>query len=330
MHKFLLTSALLTALAACGGSGTNPFQRAEVDTGTGTGADEESTLFASINNNLNQVSYNSTNGTLKVDIYALDGPNTLVEYDRTPALDLPGFYAYTYQDDPLDRHFTAFVAQDLAQTVEAVVVGDGGQFDAYFAGASFKTLQGFVNPSVSYSETENGLVSYAGQYVAVTNIASDGQQLLLIPDDYDVTEKMAPRQALTIRGDVFVDVSFKENAINGTIRNRVFGNDPRDQESYLAIQDGLVLDEIVLYETSIDESGQFVGTVFDDIQQSIGNYGGVIGGALAQGIAGGTNLDIGAKIDLPGAMEHGVFILNLCGLTSQDQICEIVNPDYGN
>ena len=331
MQKSILTFALLTALAACGGSGTNPFQRAEVDTGTGT--DETSSQFSNLNNNLNQVSFNPTNETLEVDIYALDGPNTggpLVEYVRTPDLDVPGFFAYTYQDDPLDRHFTAFVAQDSAQTVQGVVVGDGGQFHAYFAGAMFTALEDFTHPGSSNFETENGIVTYQGQYAAVTNMASDGQQLLVIPDGYDVIPIMIPRQTLTITGDVFVNVSFEDNAINGTIKNRTFSNLPKDQESYAAIQGDITLGNLVLYATTIDENGEFVGSVLDDQQGTLGEYGSLIGGSQAQGIAGGTSVTIGDYIGVVGAQEHGVFVLNQCGMTSTDPICEIVNPDYGN
>ena len=121
MQKSILTFALLTALAACGGDGTNPFQRAEVDTGTGTGADEESTTdFSKLTDDMRGVVFDPDERTLSVDLYGLDQSNQgypLAAYNRTPVLDVPGYLAFTYQDDPLDRHFTAFVAQDFAQTV---------------------------------------------------------------------------------------------------------------------------------------------------------------------------------------------------------------------
>lgn len=324
MQKSILTFALLTALAACGGSGTNPFQRAEVDTGTGTGADEESTTdFSKLTDDMRGVVFDPDAGTLSVDIYGLDQTNqdyALAAYNRTPVLDIPGYLAFTYQDDPLDRHFTAFVAQDFAQTVQGAVAADGGQFNIYLSGATFIALEAFSNPTSSLTGTQTGLVSYAGNYAGVTNMGAVGD-LLLTPTT-PVDSGLLPRQTLTVQGQIFLNVDFGDNSINGRIYNREWGNTPLPHYTPTYDDEGY-LPDIVLTVTTINDMGEFYGDAQNPTQAGIGNYGGVFGGANAEGVAGGIFVE--DHVGVENADEYGVFVLTQCGLTGADPICATVN-----
>ena len=325
----MLTFALLTALAACGGSGTNPFQRAEVDTGTGTGADEESTTdFSKLTDDMRGVVFDPDAGTLSGDLTGLDQTNgqyPLAAYNRTPQLDVEGYLAFTYQDDPLDRHYTAFVAQDFARTVQGAVASDGGQFNIYMSGSTFIALEPFVNPTPSLTGSDNGLVSYAGRYAGMTNLGAVGE--LLVTPTIEVEDKFLPRQTLTIQGYVFLNVDFGDNLINGIITDRKWGNTPLPHYTPTYDDDGF-LPDIVLTVASINESGEFYGNAQNRDQAGIGNYGGVFGGANAEGVAGGIFVE--NHVGVENADEYGVFVLTQCGLTGDDPICVTVNPDYGN
>ena len=326
MQKSILTLALLTALAACGGGGTNPFQTSD---NTGTGTDDESAVdFSELSDEMRGVVYDPDAGTLSVDISGLDQTNSeypLAAYNRTPVLDVPGYLAFTYQDDPLDRHFTAFVAQDFAQTVQGAVASDGGQFNIYLSGATFIALEAFVNPTPSLTGSDNGLVSYAGRYAGVTNMGAVGD--LLLTPTIDVVGGILPRQTLTVQGYVFLNVDFGDNLINGIITDRSWGNTPQPHYTPTYDDDGF-LPDIVLTVASINDAGEFYGEAQTGAQVSIGSYGGVFGGANAEGVAGA--IFVGDHVGVDNADEYGIFVLTQCGLTGDDPICVTVNPDYGN
>ncbi|AUJ63727.1 hypothetical protein B9057_05115 [Aestuarium zhoushanense] len=329
MQKSILTFALLTALAACGGSGTNPFQTTEVDTGTGTGADEESTTdFSKLTDDMRGVVFDPDAGTLSVDLTGLDQTNgqyPLAAYNRTPQLDVEGYLAFTYQDDPLDRHYTAFVAQDFARTVQGAVASDGGQFNIYMSGSTFIALEAFVNPTPSLTGSDNGLVSYAGHYAGVTNMGAVNE--LLLEPTIEVYDGIPPRQTLTVQGQIFLNVDFGDNLINGIIYHREWGNTPLPHYTPTYDDEGY-LPDIVLTVTSINDVGEFYGEAQNTAQKVIGNYGGVFGGANAEGVAGGIFVE--DHVGVENADEYGVFVLTQCGLTGDDPICVTVNPDYGN
>ena len=324
MQKSILTLALLSALAACGGGGTNPFQTTDIDTGTGTGTDEESTVdFSTLTDEMRGVVYDPNAGTLSVDISGLDQTNSeypLAAYNRTPVLDVPGYLAFTYQDDPLDRHFTAFVAQDFAQTVQGAVASDGGQFNIYLSGATFIALEAFVNPTSSLTGSENGLVSYAGTYAGVTNMGAVGG-LLLTPTT-TVDPGLLPRQTLTVQGQIFLNVDFGDNSINGRVYDRSWGNTPQPHYTPTYDDEGF-LPDIVLTVASINDAGEFYGDAQTSAQVHIGSYGGVFGGANAEGVAGAIFVEDHVGVD--NADEYGIFVLTQCGLTGAGPICATVN-----
>jgi hypothetical protein len=69
--------------------------------------------------------------------------------------------------------------------------------------------------------------------------------------------------------------------------------------------------------------GEFYGDAQNPTQAGIGNYGGIFGGANAEGVAGGIFVE--NHVGVENADEYGVFVLTQCGLTGADPICATVN-----
>ncbi len=306
----LLLASLL--LAGCSGDGTNPFDGDPVEE---TEDDNENTIPETLSKNMHAAIYDPENETLQLHLTALDETPRIASYTRTPSLDVGPYQAYTAQDDPLDRHFTALFgqSQDPQQSVRAGVAGDGGQFNRYWAGGHYERDGDFLPPE---STPTSGLVSYAGQYTGVTNLRNLGGNLLPIPADVDPA--LHPRQTARTQGQIFINADFADNAVNGSVYNREF------------VDFGTALPDIVLVEGVIDENGEFFGQVEYDGQvgtPDIGDFGGIFGGEDAGAIGGIIALtefddDI---YDLENENEIGVFVLTRCGLPNDDPICDNVN-----
>lgn len=313
MFRTVFAGICLFAMTACG-SGTDQ------DTGTGTGGGGTTDpdvgpngIPSALNVNLHGATYNASAGTLTLNMVSLDAGPVVTTYNRNVALDVGPYQAYTYQDDPLDRHFTALVAQsiDPSQSVRAGVVADGGQFNRYFPGAFYERDGGFTPPS-----NVTGLVSYAGVYSGVTNVSAPGADLRPVPASVDPSRR--PNQSARTQGHIFLDVNFSDNSINGNIINRSL------------VDYGTALPNVVLIRAEIDGNGEFLGTTeYGDLTAN-GNYGGIFGGTNASAVGGIVALESfdgpNDTLGLTEEEERGVFVLVQCGLPGDDPICANVNP----
>ncbi|WP_375175704.1 thymidylate synthase [Pseudooceanicola sp.] len=325
------TAALLAmlALASCGGDGTNPF---DDDTTTDDDVTDEETINgipAGLASNLTNAVYDPDSGTLSLTLEGFDATPIVASFVRNAALDVDGYQAYTLQDDPLDRHFTALTRRstDPGTTVKAGVVGDGGQFNYFYSGGYYERSGSYSPPSSG--GTPAGLVSYAGSYVGVTNMnvnsASPNNDLQAIADP-TIPTLNRPQQARRVTGDIFLNVSFGDNAVNGGISNRnIVDGDPTVNGGLLAVPD------IVLVQGVIDgTAGTFAGSVehAGETGTSIGAFGGIFGGTDATAVGGVVEveqIDINDGLGLENEFERGVFVLDRCGTANDDPICDTVN-----
>ncbi|MEO1680280.1 MAG: hypothetical protein AAFU80_19215 [Pseudomonadota bacterium] len=305
--------ALLVAVAACTGSQPNPVNggRGDADDGDDGGAGNlpEVVIPADLAQDVSSVSLDDqgtadqSDDTLTVVGVALDGSPTEAVYTRQPVLDQPGYEAYSTQDDRLDRIFVAVSATSEDGSVRSTAVADGGQFNRYFRGVFYERLTPLTRPSETDAE---GLVSYAGTYAGLTNLEAQENdvRIPLQPGDDPSTAPTQPRQTT---GDVFLNVDFSSNQVNGSISNRQFS-------------DGEDLPDLALINAELDAEGQFTGTPEFDGRPDLGGqgtYGGIIGGTDASSTAGGVFLD---NIFLPDDprdsnfdQEVGTFVLPRCG-----------------
>ncbi|MEL6523602.1 MAG: transferrin-binding protein-like solute binding protein [Pseudomonadota bacterium] len=253
-----------------------------------------------------------TDDTLTVNISSLDSGEVDTTFVRQVDLDVPGFAAFSAQDDRLDRIFIALAGESPDGTVRAVVAGDGGQFGRFFAGTDFEQVDDAEVPTT-------GLVSYAGNYAGVTNLNTIENDIRITPDDDDARQANQPR--LT-QAEIFLNVDFADGALNGTMFNRQF-------------TDGVALPDVNLADGVIEDGG-FTGTaeMFDDegTPTGVGEFGGVFGGEGATSAAGAvvlTNI-FGPDSDLSDDLdrENGVFILPKCtGDPAEDPAsCNGANP----
>lgn len=300
MFKFLFAGMCLFTLAACG-SGVD-------QSGGGGGGLQDNPIPGSLAKNLHKISYNPDAGTLTVEMSTLDAPNTIASYTRDPALDVAGYTAYSAQDDPLDRMFIALVAASDRRTVQAGAVSDGGQFNRFFNGGYYERTGPHSIP------TTTGLVSYAGRYAGITNLNEPGGANLL-PTPPGTPPEAIPGQARRTQGDIFLNVSFSDDTINGAIYNRQFVGGP-------------ALESITLTSGPIDANGEFLGEVEfsgDPEYGSIGTYGGIFGGTDASDVAGVIYLDDLIR-DQDFDNEVGIFVLPRCGTVGASAICDAVSP----
>lgn len=312
-HNMKRLGIILVALMLTGCDSTNPF-----DTGT-TGAEgtTSGTIPATLSNNLSSFSYNPTTQTLTVEGIALDQVPFSATYRRRVGMDVPGYQAYTAQDDPLDRHSTAFVMQSgNGGSVRAGVVVTGGAFNRFLGGGYYERDGAYTPPTVSGT---SGLVTYAGTYAGLTNISGDGGDLLAVPIGTDPS--IIPGEAAEVTGDILINVDFANNSLEGSIYNR-------------ALPDaGLVLPTVVLVATSIAADGTFFGERVEydgNVNIDIGDYGGIFGGPNAEGVGGIVHLTEfdgdGNPFGFDTEQEYGTFVLNQCGTADEDPaICPIVN-----
>jgi hypothetical protein len=288
---------LALALAACSGNGYNPLNNPEpeVDGGGGGGGGNASGIPDDLARNISTMSYNASKGTLSVTLTGLDADAIKATFTRTPGLDVGPYVAFTTQDDPLDRLFTALAATSFDGSVTAGVAADGGQFGKYFPGGFYVQNAAYVPPSVS------GLASYAGRYVAVSNVDAPGTHLLSPPAGTDPA--VLPAESARIDGMIFINIQFGEDQLNGVIFDRQYTD-------Y-----GTSLPDVLLLPADVTSDGSFYGTAEGPNQTAIGTYGGVLGGTGGTSIAGlvqTTDYDPTNGNALE--EETGVFVLTRCGL----------------
>lgn len=235
---------------------------------------------------------------MEVTIYALDGDTVSAVYARNATYDTPGYQAYTLQDDPLDRFFTALAATSSDGSSQAVVVMDGGQFNRFFGGASYAQIGEYTAP-------ESGLASYAGNYVGLLNISTrDGT----LPSGADAD--LLPQRSGRVTGDIFLNVDFADLALNGAITNRV------DVDGI-----GVTLDTVVLVDANLAADGSFAGKAEDRELSGIGSFAGVLGGTDGASMSGGLHLDGDFIPDADLEQEFGIFVLQQCGTAGDAAIC---------
>ncbi|MEL6914273.1 MAG: hypothetical protein AAFP13_07205 [Pseudomonadota bacterium] len=290
----------LLLLAACGGTDNlSPFIAGQgEEDGAAPDPDEVITGVPEIlANNLSAISFNAAANSWDVTLTSLDSGTEAGTYTAAPSINVGPYLAYTVQDDSLDRFFTLLIQESADASIRAGAVADGGQFNRFFGG-SFYERTGAYDPAT-------GLAEYTGSYAGVTNIDGDGALLLTPPAGTDPND--LPGQSDRVSGDVFVNVDFVDNAINGAIRNRVL------------IENGNALEDLVLIVTDIDANGAFLGEVENEEFDGLGNYGGIIGGTAGQYIGGAVYVQDYTD-DFLNEEEYGVFVLENCD-TSGDPSC---------
>ncbi|MBE9639374.1 hypothetical protein [Salipiger mangrovisoli] len=333
MKRRAIATSLVLLAACSSGSGENPLQSGEEcirdnplqacedsgsggsGGGSGGGSSASGNVPDDLAGTLAKFSFASDMDSVTVTINGLDSGSADAVYARndalTSALGLDGYVAYSLQEDPLDRFFMALGAASEDGSVAAAAVGSGGQFDAQYQGGIYARDGSYDPPGAG----EDQLVTYAGDYAALTNLGTrDGAELLdpgTLPDDYD--EFDLPGQPAMIRGVIFLNVSFVDNEVNGQIFNRDI-IDPRDTDVSQR------LNPVTLELSEIDSNGEFFGAASNAAGSSptiTGSYGGIFGGTDAAYVAGLTNLSWDAEGVLGAsggtAEEVGMFVLTQCG-----------------
>lgn len=320
MARFLGAAALLALLAACDGQqplnfGETSTQEPVVDDNGDPIEFLDNGIPASVGGNLDTVSYNAGTGVLQVQIRSLDSTPTLATYERNAALDVPGYIAYSQQEDPLDRFFIAMVQQTNDGGAQGVLVMDGGQFTKYFGGVNYQRLTSYTPHTPS--QPDDGLVSYHGDYVGMLNFDANRPNEAL-PVSGGVAPSFIPGQAARVTGEVFVNADFTDMTVNGGIANRVI-IDP----NALGLTN---IDDVFLIPTDIAADGTFVGTMENVTQDGVGSYAGTFGGNGATGIVTGVRMDGDFILSVDEEEEYGLFVLNKCGTAGEGALCSEVNP----
>jgi hypothetical protein len=325
MNIKLAAPLALLVLAACEG---NPLGGGEVpvcDTDCPVGPSDPVTIPTVLAKNLQSINYDEASDSFRIRMKSLDSTPEEVVWTRRAALDLAGYNAYAVQEDPLDRMFVGLAKTSSDGSVGAMAAGDGGQFNRVFQGGVYSRTGRWNRPSGTEGNG-SGQVSYAGKYVAVTNIrAPRPGETLPVPPGTD--GEVIPGQPSRVEGDIFINANFTDNSVNGAIYNRVL------------VDYTFGLQSVIMVPTDIEANGTFTGKterwVVDDPQMpETGDYGGVFGGADASAVGGLVALtklyrsDTGEE--LTGALEHGVFVLEKCGTPNDAPICDQTAPDFTN
>ncbi|WP_135503701.1 thymidylate synthase [Roseovarius aestuariivivens] len=352
MNRFVASLVLPAFLLACG-SGSNPFEAdpqppAEEDTGGDPPGDEENPLTdagipSSLARDLARLEFDPATQTLTVEGVSLDEVPFIATYRRRPAFDRGGYQAFTAQDDPLDRHNTAFAreAANGSDTRAGVTISPNPR-NRYFGGGYYERDGEFTPPVVSPS---SGLVSYSGSYVGLVNIGfrDDGPGSLddLAPVPAGTANELRPGQAGIVDASIFINADFADNVVEGNIYNRRLINPSTGLIAQTSGGRPLILPSIVLIGTPINDDGTFIGEVEYDqtdalittsvIGIDIGDYGGIFGGTDASAVAGNVYLEQfdgpGDIYGLSGEEEVGVFVLDQCGQPVEDTVgCASTNP----
>lgn len=318
----------LVVIAACSG---NPLSN--VATTTTTTASTAVVVPTDLKNNLTQLIYtpaaDPANSTIQIAISGLDTTPVLATWARRPAMDVAGFTAFAVQEDALDRLFVAMAGQSNDGSVRAALAHSGGQFNHYYAGATYERTGSYDPPTATGGGPATGQVSYVGTYTGMLNagttypnrnaVTGAGQGLLATPAGANADT--LPSEALRVTGRGFVNANFADNQVNGTIFDRVVVNGPNFN-----------LGSVILVPAAIDTAaGTFTGTTERPGHpgSSTGTYGGVFGGVDSGGLAGAINLTSvydTSDSSISNLLERGVFVLNQCGLTTTEAACAGTSP----
>ena len=321
MSRFWVPLLAAVALGACstdettdgGGTGSGS------GTGTGTGGGTAGSILdaslvpTNLRVNVNAIALDYANEVLQVNISSLDTTPLLATYLRDSNLDVPGYQAYRIQEDELDRLFIALAKESDDGAVRAVTLADGGQFNRYFGGGVYERSGTFDRPLIGTGPGV-GQVSYAGGYSAVTNLGITGGPSfagIAVPSGTDPS--LIPGQPARVSGDIFLNVNFADNAVNGSIYNRMI------------VDTSTALATVILVASDIAANGTFAGGVEYADKTGIGNYGGIFGGVSANSVAGLVHLTEFAP-GIENEREHGVFVLTQCGPNNTLPVCAQVAP----
>ena len=314
MSRTLIALAMITTVAAC--DSANPFQTVEtvVDPTDPVTEEDLQEIPQALSGDLTGVTFAPGSNTITVSGLPLDqvsGGFPEATFAANPNLDVPGYTAYAYQDDNLDRMFVMLIAEDTAGGVQAGAVADGGQFAEFFGGGFYRQVGNYT--------PEAGLVSYGGTYGGVSNVDADGAELLPVTG---VGPSIAPSQPAQVVGDIFINADFGQNIVNGGIENVEYFN---VSPGYIALAGTNELPDMLLVSTTISDEGEFSGIVENPARETVGGYGGTFGGPEASGVGGTLLLDGDWDPILENEFQYGVFVLTQCGEPGDAPICATVN-----
>lgn len=305
MKPYLVAIATCVALSACGGS--NAVFGTDTDDGGGS-TPTDPVVPTDIAGNITSITYDPDAQTLVVRGTGLDDVAFTDVYTRKPALDRPGYEAYTAQDGSLTRHFTAYV-REIDGTYGAVI-GSGGQFNTVIQGAQFGR-DGVYDPPAT--TPNGGVVTYAGNYIGVVNSNGSGEDLLPVTPGTDPS--VVPGQVAEVTGNVLINAGFgdSQNQVDGIIYNRQI------------VDAGLSVEDLSLRPTAITSDGTFAGDVMRPDLSVVGDYAGLFGGQDASVVAGALHVENHiAAVD--NETEYGTFVLGVCGGPNADPVCNQPNP----
>lgn len=255
---------------------------------------------------------------LVLTVIGLDGPEVAVTYERKTGLDTGSYQVYTYQQNALNRHFTAIGSESAGGEVLALVVSDGGQFNRHFSGGYYARDGLFYTPT-----GEGGQVTYAGLYEGVTNLNALGANLA-VPDP-SIDPAILPSESARVEGSILINVNFADNLVNGSVFERLLNHQAYDETDQPRAFP-LPLPDIALVSGDLSEDGTFFGeTEFrGSVGGTSGNFGGILGGADAAYAAGVVSLnDIDEGLyGWTTEAEFGVFVLTQCGQAGDHAICD--------
>ena len=283
-------------LSACGGG--NPFGNApdcrdnpfsapkECPTGTtpgtGTGTGSSTEIPAALRGNLVGASYNPSAGTLTAIIDQLAAGQKTVVFNRTPSLDVPGYQAFTFQENGSTRVFIAQMAASADGSMAAGVAGSG-QFTEVLWGSGYVARTAFEAP------TNGGLGNLSSHYAGILNTG------VVVPGPGAPFDPSRPHR---VQGEVLVNADFTNKKLEGGIRNRV------------NVDTATAMDDLFLQIGTIKDDGTFGGTVAYSDLSAARTYGGALGGKDGAAIAGAIEvkpLKTDGKL-----LERGVFIGTKC------------------
>jgi hypothetical protein len=333
------------ALVACGG---NPFvDDTTTDSGTdggttdggttdGTDGGTTGTDFSAATGDMR--AFRFSGGVLEIDMQGVSSSGEFGEFVRRPAMDiaspgpgLPGLLAYEFQETALTRSYLAYVATNARNSIVATASADGGQFNERNGGGGWLRTDVYTRPTVPSGTTgtpgpETGTFSYIGSYAGV-----------FVPGPAEAGNprppSLRPGEPWGVRGTIQINAQFEPTGsgnaevVEGGISSReLFDRDGNVIPAILVDtttigDDEELLEDLVLRETTIDSTGQFLGTVeFEGSPNTgIGSYAGAFAGTAASDVAG--ILLINPIRNQNGIWEFGTFNLPRCDLAGAAPLC---------
>jgi hypothetical protein len=332
-QRVLPLTLLSLLLAACSG---NPFVTAPDDGGGGGGEPPvvtPPTGFDAATGDLRAFRFNGS--LLEIDMQGVSSSGAFGEFVRRPSMDIlgaggaPTYLAYEFQETALTRSYLAYVATNARGTLQAVASADGGQFNERNGGGAWFRVTAYTRPDVPTGTTgtpgpETGTFSYIGSYAGV-----------FVPGPSEPGNprppSLRPGEPWGVSGTIQINAQFEatgtgEVVEGGIVNRRLIDRD--GNEIAAIVVDGNVigddeplLRDLVLRETEIDSTGQFLGTVefAGEPGNGVGDFGGAFGGTGASDVAG--VLLINPIEGESGIWEFGAFNLPRCDLAGAAPLC---------